>query len=262
MSDISSAASTINAVMADPVPKIDAVRDTVVELVKGIYTTLGWERHAIVREMNGSDEEYLASLESRSALSYPEYMSAMLKRTVVSIGDIEIRTRPEVIDDLIVGDRDLLFLAVVKATYGNIRVFSVTCPACGETSDLNVDIDEDFPMQGTHEEAIAPIEVTLRNGVTYSFQLPTGGDTKVVSKKGKSIAEQNTVMISRCLLSPTVYPNKEQWARSLNIADRGEIITALLETRVGPKAGEVNDPCPNCGEMIRVNLDWVSLLFG
>lgn len=257
MTDAASTANTINAAMQDPVPYIGAAPDTVVSLLKGI----NGDKTAIVREMTGADEEFLASLEARSTLPYQEYLSSLLKRTVLSIGDIDVHRNPDIIDNLIVGDRDILFLSVVKATYGKIRKFNMTCPYCNTEHDLTVNIEEDFPIEGTEEDADRPIEVTLRNGTTYRFHLPTGGDTKYVAKKGKNVAEQNTMMIGRCLESEDIQ-NKEQWARNLNIGDRSAIISALLSIKIGPKAGEVNDPCPSCGEQLVMPLDWVSLLFG
>lgn len=261
MTDAATTVSTINAAIQDPIPQMQDVPDTTVHLLCGLRAIDGTlQTEAVVREMNGGDEEFLAALEGKSALSYPEYMAALLKRTVLSIGDLNIQQNPNLIDDLVVPDRDILFLAVVKATYGNIRRFTITCPHCANTSDLNVNIDEDFPLQGTPEEARKPIVVTLKSGEKVTLRLPTCGDTKFVMKKGKTIPEQNTLMIARC--ADVLVADKEQWARNLNIGDRNALRDALLDVELGPKAGEVNDPCPNCGETINVALDWVGLLFG
>lgn len=256
MTDTSNTANTINAALQDPVPVIGPSTDPVVQLLRGYMG----EKTAIVREMTGADEEYLSSLESRSALPYPEYVSALLKRTVVSIGNIQVKKTPEVIDDLIVADRDLLFLGVVKATYGSVREYHLTCPHCSDSIDMSVNIDEDFPLQGTEEDAIKPVAVVLKSGDEILFDLPKGSDAKYVGKKGKTLAEQNTLMISRC--ANVTHHDKEAWARSLNIADRNKIVSAILDVKIGPKPGEVNDPCPHCGEQIILPLDWVSLLFG
>lgn len=250
-------ATVINQAMEDPIPKMQEVAPTTVDLLLGIE---GNPRVAIVREMNGSDEEFLASIEAKTALSYSEYISTLLKRTVVSVGELEIKKTPDVIDELIIADRDILFLAVVKATYGKLRTFNVSCPHCQVKSDLTIDIDEDFPLQGTSEDAETPVEVTLRSGEKVVLRLPNGADTKIATKKGKTIPEQNTIMIARC--AQVNIPNKEKWARELPLGDRNALRDALLGVEIGPKAGEVNDPCPSCGETISLALDWVSLLFG
>lgn len=258
MSDIT---GTINAAIEDPIPRMKEAPDATVSLLCGVRQPDGvLAVEAVVREMKGSDEEFLATLEGKNAFSYPEYMSALLKRTVLTIGDIDIQRNPNTIDDLVVADRDILFLAVVKATYGATRVFQIACPHCNTTSDLTVNIDEDFPIQGTPEEARAPINVTLKSGEVVTLHLPTGADTKYAMKKGKTVPEQNTLMIARC--ADIFVADKELWAKELSVGDRNLLRDALLNVELGPKAGAVNDPCPHCGETISVSLDWVGLLFG
>lgn len=261
MSDIT---GTINAALEDPIPRMKEAPDATVSLLRGVRQPDGvLATEAVVREMKGSDEEFLATLEGKNAFSYPEYMSALLKRTVLFIGDIDIQRNPNSIDDLIVADRDILFLAVVKATYGTIRSFNISCPHCNHSSDLTVNIDEDFPIQGTPEEAREALLVTLKDGQIVNLNLPTSGDTKYAMKKGKTVPEQNTLMIARCAYFPGLTEaQKEDWAKNLGVGDRKLLRDALLDVELGPKAGAVNDPCPNCGETISVSLDWVGLLFG
>lgn len=257
MSDYSSTAEVINTAIQDPVPAMGNAPDLTVRLLKGYCG----KKTAMVREMTGADEEFLASLEVRTTMAYPEYVSSLLKRTVVSIDDIEVIKSPSVIDDLIIGDRDILFLAVVKATYGVTRTYSLTCPHCKEDTNLSVDIDKDFPMIGTEEDAEKEISVTLRNGKKFTFNHPTGAVSKKINKQSKTPAEQNTLMISLCLDDSSI-KDKEAWARSLSVGDRNKILDAIFAVKIGPKVGEVNDPCPSCGEQIILPLDWVSLLFG
>lgn len=257
MSDYSSTAEAINTALEDPVPYMAKSPDTSVKLLRGFE---GY-KDAVVREMTGADEEHLSAMEARSTLAYPEYVSALLKRTVTSIGTYDISKMPHIIDELIIGDRDLLFLAVVKATYGKIRTYHIACPHCKEDTDLSVDVDEDFPVLGSEADADADIEVILRDGKTYTFRHPNGSDSREINRKAKTSAEQNTMMISRCVVNGPA-GNAAGWARSLSISDRNKIVDAILEKKIGPKVGEVNDPCPSCGEQIVLPLDWVSLLFG
>lgn len=257
MSDHSSTADAINTALQDPVPSMENAPDTGVKLLKGYD---GY-KDATVREMTGADEEYLSSLETRSTLAYPEYVSALLKRTVVSIGTQEVSKFPHIIDELIIGDRDILFLAVVKATYGVVRTYHITCPHCKEDTDLSVNVDEDFPIIGSEEDADADVEVSLRDGKVYRFRHPNGSDSREINRKAKTSAEQNTMMIARCVLNSPVR-DTSNWARSLSVGDRSKIVDAILSKKIGPKVGEVNDPCPSCGEQIILPLDWVSLLFG
>lgn len=257
MSDFSASADAINAASQDPIPKISPSPDTAVTLLHGLD---GEDKDAVVRELTGADEEFLAGLESKTGLSYPEYLSALLKRAVVRVGSFDISKYPDLVDDLIIADRDILFLAIVKATYGQEKKFRITCPHCKEIGDISIDIDEQFKHEGSYEEAIESLVCTLRNGAEVVLRIPTGADTRYVTKRGKSVPEQNTLMIARC--AQIEVPDKESWARNLNVGDRNTLRDALLNVKIGPKAGEVNDPCPYCGEIISLPLDWVSLLFG
>lgn len=250
--------NTVDELFRDPVPEMPDPLDTKVDLLYGLPGISG--KTAVVREMTGEDEEFMASLGNRSELPYPEYISHLLKRTVLQIGDIDVQKNPEVIEELTVGDRDMLFLGLVKATYGPTKEFVVTCSACEQENNFVVDIDTDFPISGDIENVNENIKVTLRNGKQVLFHPPTVADSRFVAKKGKTVAEQNTLMISRCVLSDI--PNSDEWASRLNMGDRRKIVQAILDAKVGPVVGEVNDPCSHCGETITVVMDWVSLLLG
>ena len=80
---------SINSALQDDVPEMQKAPNTVVELIRGVFNDelQSWDTTAIVRELNGFDEEALASLDNRN-LVYAEYMSTLLKRAVVSICSI------------------------------------------------------------------------------------------------------------------------------------------------------------------------------
>jgi hypothetical protein len=257
--------SAANAAIADPVPHINDAPQTTVELLKGIYNveTNTWETHAQVRELNGEDEEALASITSKKSLSYAEYMSALLSRSVLKIGDIDVEGNSGLIDQLIIGDRDLLFIGTVKATYGRVRDLEVTCSNCDATNYVSLNLDDDFAVERPKNPLYIPIEVSLKDGSVVKLNYPTGADSLYVAKKAKTTAEQNTLMLSRCAVWDSNPPrDKEQWAKSLNLGDRGKLVKALSTDPPGPKMEEVNTQCANCGETLLIVMDWVSLLFG
>lgn len=251
--------SDISMMSSDKPPVMSKAPDTSVKLIRGIKLGNEWLDTAVVREMTGGDEEFLAEVESRTG-NYGEYSLALLKRAVVSLGETDIKETPNVLNELIVGDRDLLFLAIIRATYGKVREFKVICPHCSQSNDLLIDLYDDFPIEGNQELARKPIEVTLKDGSVVLFNHPTSDDSARVGKLNKNLAAQNTMMIARC--AQVSVPNKEEWARNLSIADRSTIITAIFDAKVGPTPREVNAPCAHCGEEITLMFDWVSLLFG
>ena len=258
-------AAAINAAMADPVPRIQLTPNTTVELFRGVFNdkTNEWETTTVVKELTGEDEEALAALDADGDLLYAQYMSALLKRSVVSVGNTKVTENPSIIDELILGDRDTLFLATVTATYGDNREYQINCPHCKKSNDVLIDL-KGFPTKETKLDAKASISVTLRSGELQEFRLVTGGDSQAVSKKANSVPEQNTVLIARCAL----WDNKEKprdvekWAKKLGMKDRAVIIDKLLEAQPGPEIKEVEALCAHCEKPFPIALNWASLLFG
>ena len=259
-------ADVINEAISDPVPSMNGVPNTVVELMRGIHTSANdkWHTQAEVRELNGEDEEYLASLENKKGLLYSEYMTAVLSRAVVKIGDLAIegQNATTLVNKLVLGDRDLLYLSIVRATYGEERTIKMNCLKCAASNDVTLELENDFPITYPDFDVREGLKVEASKG-TVTMRLPNGEDTVEANKLAKNDAEMNTVMISRC----TVWPEGEapdnplKWARSLSIGDRRKLVDALLAVEIGPKMGEVETQCASCGEDMPILLDWVSLLF-
>ena len=251
---------SFDAISMESAPIMAKSPNTSVALIRGIQFGEEWITNAIVREMTGEDEEFLASMESRTTSNYGEYVLSLLKRVVISIGDVVVKQTTAVLNELIIGDRDLLFLAVIRATYGETREFKVLCPHCNQSNDLLIDLNSDFPIEGDQKAARSPIKVILRDGSTLMLNYPNSDDSARIGRSGKNTAQQNTMMIARC--AKIDVSDKEQWARNLGIADRSTIISAVFNAKVGPSPREVNAPCGHCGEEITLMFDWVSLLFG
>jgi len=262
MSDL----STVNSVIADSAPTVSDAPSTEVKLLRGLFNfeTGSWETVATVRELNGEDEEYLASASAKKELSYAEYMSVLLVRSVTKIGGINIQDNPSLIDQLIIGDRDLLFLGTVKATYGRVRELEVTCNQCDGTNYVEISLDDDFKVNNANRDLSVPMEVTLKDGSVIKLNYPTGADSLYVTKKGKTTAEQNTLMLARCTVwdGANTPPNLEVWAKALNLGDRNKLVKSLTTDPPGPRMEEVKTQCGSCNEDMIILMDWVSLLFG
>jgi hypothetical protein len=257
--------SAVNAAIADPVPQISDAPSTEVELLRGVYDAESgeWQTVAQVRELNGEDEEYIASASSKKDLSYADYMSVLLSRSVTSIGTLTPANTPGLIDSLMIGDRDLLFVGTVKATYGRIRELEVTCNNCEATNYVTLNLDEDFKVEAPKVDLHKPISVTLKNGSVVNLNYPTGADSLYVSQKAKTTAEQNTLMLSRCSVWDSNGPkDKEAWAKALNLGDRNKLVKALTTNPPGPTMEEVKTQCAECEGELLILMDWVSLLFG
>lgn len=260
----SNAAESANSAIADPVPSIDAPPSTSVKLIRGVLNsaTNDWEKDAVVRELTGEDEEHLAALDSKEDLTYGEYLAHLLKRAVVSIGSMTPDNNPDLIDELIIGDRDLLFLGVIRATYGRTREMQLICGTCEKSNDVEIDLEEDFKLQESIIDISKPVAVQLKDGSTVHFNYPTTGDSRYALKKGKTTAEQNTYIISRCLIGSQDRDSRESWAKKLSLVDRKKVVKAINQAQPGPKMEEVKTQCAHCDTELTVLLDWVSLLFG
>lgn len=263
--ELAANAVAANEALQEPAPKVDLPTSLKVDLLRGLYhqATQEWFTTATVRELNGEDEEALSAYDVQQNVSYSEYMSHLLRRGVLTIGSVNVKERPEVIDELIVGDRDILFLGVLKATYGRYREFQVTCRECAGDNDITMDLDKDFKIEEGSVDLHKPISVKLKNNVTIELRYPNGGDSQVASKRGKNNAEQNTIILSRCAqLDGKTTAEKEAWARGLSLADRNKLVKALFSAQPGPRMEEVETQCAHCNAKIVLALDWVALLFG
>lgn len=257
--------SAVNAAISDPVPQINDAPSTEVELLRGVLDVESgeWQTLAHVRELNGEDEEYIASASSKKDLSYADYMSVLLSRSVVSIGNLTPKNTPGLIDSLMIGDRDLLFVGTVKATYGRVRELEVTCNSCDATNYVSLNLDEDFNVKSPTHDLHTPLEVTLKNGSVVHLNYPTGADSLYVAQKAKTTAEQNTLMLARCSVWDSNGPkDKEAWAKALNLGDRNKLVKALTTNPPGPTMEEVKTQCAECEGELLILMDWVSLLFG
>lgn len=262
-------ANMINTAQADPAPSMPTPLSTSVKLLRGLGEKNGesvetWHDVAEVRELTGADEEYLATVEGKAGLTYTEYMNNILDRAVVKIGGLDVSKFPNgtLMNKLILADRDMLFLGVVRATYGMKRDLRTVCRKCGASNDVQIDLDEDFPVTQPDFDLRDTIKVPLRRGSIVQLRLPTGEDTIEAQKGAKTDAELNTAMLARCaVFDEGMEPeDRTQWAKDLGVADRRKLVDTLLEINIGPNLEAVETQCASCGEDLPILLDWVSLL--
>ena len=263
---VSEQRSIENAIRGEA-PAMETPLPSLVNLQRGILDPESgeWQTEAEVRELTGADEEYLSALESKASTTYAEYMTALLKRTVIRVGTIDITASPNLVEQFIIGDRDNLFMGILKCTYGQTREYTVRCSECAKVTDVEIDLDEDFPRQETSVDLQSPLEAKLRNGKVVKLRLPNGADSAYVGKHSSSTPVQNTLMLSRCaILSQDDLGGKtpEEWAKQLSLSDRGKLVKTILDVKIGPKLEGVNVQCAHCEADMPLNLNWMSLLFG
>lgn len=244
----------LNGAGVNPAPELEDPPADQVKLPGGLVASGGKVlRTAVVRELNGSDEEALSrALQPPGSVFH--FMDTLISRGTVQVGNVP--ATPEVVKNLLIGDRDELALAIRIATYGDeMSIERWQCPACGKLSDIAFSLAEDVERK-TLKDGENPFEVRLRKGASARVRLPNGADQDALFEdESWTTAQRNTILISRCVLSYTSPEGQEfnmaafpSMSLNLSIPDRAKIIREISERQPGPRYNEVrftHDECKN-----------------
>ena len=149
-----------------------------------------------MRELTGADEETLTS--PTLAKSTAKYLSAMVLAGTESIGGR--KPGKAEIDSLLIGDREMLLLAIRKATYGPELEVTTRCPHCDDVDEEFVYDLEQVPVKAADdlEAAQYGFQMDLPSGKTAYVSMPTVAtqDAILEAGAGKSTGELNTLMLA------------------------------------------------------------------
>ena len=221
-------------------------------------------RSAEVRELTGADEEALAKVSGHPG----RFVSALLKCGVVRVGEYE--SSPALLRELLIGDRDSLVLAISRATFGNeIAYDNIGCPHCNERLDIKIHLD-DIPMKRMEDDGEREFDVVLRKGRIARVRLPTGNDQEILFESfDASGPEQNTILLSRCVLSltdsngrPKKVNNSKSQVTALGVVDRRAILKALADRTIGPEYDKVSFHHESCNREVTVEVSVNDLFRG
>ncbi|HOC93340.1 MAG TPA: hypothetical protein PKH33_13375 [bacterium] len=197
-----------------------------------------------IREMTATEEGFLAS---QKMLKSGEAFEKILRNCVVE-KDIDL-------DNLLVGDRYYLMLAIRRLTYGDDYDFKVRCASCGQTFNMSVNLAE-LPIKKLEGDPDATHTITLpRTGKKVTFRLLRGRDEKKIAATLRK-TPQEIIRLSLYLHTVAVDGNEnfsEKFFETLPGADsqyyRREIdaVTCGVDTVV-----EVE--CPECDNEFEVQL--------
>jgi hypothetical protein len=245
--------------MVGEVPRVEEPGNVLVDLPRGVL--LGGKRQTRieVRELTGVDEEALGRLRRAD-----ETYDLLLARGVVRMGDVDLTSLPlperqGYLRQLLTGERDALFLAIARVTYGDERKFPLTCDKCGVSQDLLVTLSKDFPLTAGDEEIRNEYEYITSRNLRLAYRLSTGFDqAAMLRKEGASLAEMNTLLLSNCIVSVNgdVVVDPTGFARDLPMRDRQGLLAEMSEKqpRVDLKASV---SCIGCGEGQQVEFGWL-----
>lgn len=232
----------------DDTPLIEDPSDDTVTLPGGLVIDGQTHRRATVRELNGQDEEFLAR--ALAANDFFRYQQVLLEKGVTHLGPHQ--ATPELLDSLIVGDRDSLILGVRIATYGPTLDFDVTCEHCGIESKIRVDFTDDVPIKPLSFAPEVPHQmVEFRKGGYAMVRLATGADQRFLATLGDNTtgAEHNTALLARTVQEINGQRvNGKADILALGMGQRSDIVEWMAENQPGPEYDKVKHTCTICGK--------------
>lgn len=244
---------------------------TVVTLVAGYKDSQGViHSEAEIREMNGVDEEDIQKSDVRSNIG--RIVTRLLANCVVRIGSLEksqfkAAAWEKIMQELYLGDRDLLMMEIRKFTYGGELEVPFQCPHCKAQGKHIMEWDEVEIKPVSGDPASVPFE--LKKGAFNddgervnegTLRMPIGQDQELLDGVArKNLGQANTALITRCVTSLGDIKLSAPVFKNLSVADREAIVTTISENNFGPDFKQEIE-CPTCGEKFDTGVHPVNFL--
>lgn len=254
--------------IAGTIPLMGEPPSTTVTLARGIRHGGSFQVQAEVRELTGADEEILARSAKKGAMSFVEYLDSLIALGTAKIGTYDLLSVPFaerklILQNLLLGDRERIILAVIQATYGDQKTINFTCGNCNTEGEVDLVFSEDFSIKDVEGlQTNLNYQYTTRRNDLIEYRLVTGADViAALESSPDNRAEQNTILLSRCITKvgdQKLIVDPMKFARDLTIRDRKAILTSLSEKQPGVDT-EVKLPCARCEDVQRITLSWADL---
>lgn len=241
--------------LLNEIPEVPEPPDDLVRLPGGFLRKGEVVRTAVVRELNGSDEEALSkALKSKSSVHFTDVL--------VSRGTVEIGGEPatkETLKRLLIGDRDELVLAIRKATYGDTFSYDQwQCPICGTVTPISLSLTDDIKRKKLEKPEDTVFEVELRKGAKAKVRLPNGADQDYLFEdENWTTAQRTSRLLTRCVMTYTDPEGQEfqlvtqpSLVLNLSIPDRQKIVAEIAKRQPGPKYNEIKFTHAECGNEV------------
>lgn len=220
-------------------------------------------RNAVVRELNGADEEALAKALQGGNLYH--LLDTLISRGVVQLGSLSPDETQKAIPELLVGDRDELLLGIRRATYGDtVEVFGWSCPECqGVVDKIEFSLTEDIErikLKNPLEDI--EFEVKLNRGAKAKVRLASGAVQLAVWEQNELVGPQrDDIMLSKTVQTYTDRRGQEHvislWpsmVREMSAPDRRTIIRELSQRQPGPRYNDVRFTHDGCHKEVALAL--------
>lgn len=194
---------------------------------------------AVVIELTGEHEERLAK--ARNSDDATRWYNTLLDCGTESLNGKEADR--EALDQLLVGDRESLMLAIRAATYGKDVEVPGYCPECREPFEGSLDVTA---IPTTKWDGEDRFEVKLRKGGIARVRLPRGADQNAyMEDPDLTDSERNSLLLSRVVITlpsggddmPVAgFPSL---VRELGVFDRRSILSEIDKRMPGPRYDEL-----------------------
>lgn len=237
------------------VPVIPDAPDVVFELPRGLFHAGNWETTTEVRELTGVDEEALARFKDNY-----DFFDGVVVYGTARIGSVDLEGKPfgerqAMLAGLLVGEREQLFVSITRATFGDTKTLAYRCPLCLQDSEVDLELSRDMAFPEVDHLPLS-FEHTTAKGKAIEYRLVTGADQMEINKrKGVSPADQNTFLLSKCILR---VDGKElvdplTTAREMSMRDRVDILDRMTEHQPSPNTS-IEYECPMCDGVSKVEV--------
>lgn len=227
---------------------------------------------ATVRELTGADEEQMARAGQSGKPAH--FSDTLLRCGTLQLGDRSPAETADLLPKLLIGDRDMLGLAIRIATYGpEFELLDFICPMCGVmTPHISFSVltqpDGEIALHTLGRPEDAQFEVALRHGGSAFVRLPTGVDQRYYLDA--TAIERNSALLRRCvtaILEPSGLRRSVEAEPSVIMAmaagDRRQILKELMDRQPGPQLLDgAKFPHIDCGKEVSVPVTLAALFLG
>lgn len=198
--------------------------------------------HAALRPLCGREEEWLACHQNTpSAIR----VSWLLNACLLSLDEHPVNS--DIVQKLLVGDRQYLMLQLRRLTLGDQIQAVVLCPACSQKMDVNFQLD-DVPVKSC-PQSVSPYSIEV-SGRSICFRLPNGGDQEAIL--GHDIDDAVEELMQRCIL------DGESDALS---SEERNVVVAAMEQMAPQVEFELDLTCPECSHQFLLPFDTTAFFF-
>lgn len=236
--------------VAGTVPLLPSAPALIFDLQRGFLYGEKWQTEIEIRELTGVDEEALARFKTQS-----DFLDGVLVYGTVRIGSINLTEkdfpeRQSILAQLLIGERESLFIKIAGATYGDAKEINTHCPLpnCGAAIEATISLENDIDIPRMETPHTSAYSFTTAKGDVIEYRLATGADQMgLLKKKGATLAEQNTFILSEVMTKYNDEPilNKRQTALALAMGDRQRLLTDIVEHQPAPDLTFLV-ACPEC----------------